>query len=310
MRLVNDKQEPIEVKSIDIFALISQMFLVSVGIATLVFAPMTMVLSHSRFTNPWSKLAGLGGAVLALVMLEVPLSQVVVGFVFSLFVGDSFHKQVKPFQLLTQALALGLTVAVLGLFWGAVAQHIKPTEFWVQWVGDLIARLRGTSAFEGAVNFELIKDLVIYEGPFLYLSALLLSAWIALGAAAHFGWVTDEKSPYSSNSLRQFSVPKWVAGAFLVSFFLTLTVTSNFQYLVGGIFRVLSGFMFIQGSICLSVMLSQRGVRHGVRTLVYGVAVLLGFYALVGMGIMSPWILRKRRGVSPQISPNNLEEQT
>lgn len=66
MQLVNDKPDKTEVKSVDVFALISQMFLVSVGIATWVFAPMVMVFSHCRFTNPWSKLAGLGGAILAL----------------------------------------------------------------------------------------------------------------------------------------------------------------------------------------------------------------------------------------------------
>jgi len=28
------------------------------------------------------------------------------------------------------------------------------------------------------------------------------------------------------------------------------------------------------------------------------------------MGVMSPWLLRKKRGISPQILPINLEEQT
>jgi hypothetical protein len=68
--------------------------------------------------------------------------------------------------------------------------------------------------------------------------------------------------------------------------------------------------MFIQGSVCLALFLEQRRVRRGVRTLIYSMATVLGFYALVGMGIMSPWILRRKNRVSPQILRTNLEEQT
>ncbi len=310
MRVVNDKQDPVEVKSVDIFALISQMFLVSVGIATWVFAPMTMVLSHCRFTNPWSKVSGLGGAILALLFLEVSLAQVVIGFVLSLFVADSLQKEVKPFQLLSQSLAVALVAAAGCLIWGSITENIRVQDFWGRWVAELIEKLKATHALDGAMNIAVIKDLILYEGPFLYLLASLLSIWIAVGAAAHFGWVKEEKSPYSAVSLKAFRVPRWLSLCFIISFALTLVVTSRYQYLVGGVFRVLSGFIFIQGSICLSILLAQRGVRHSVRTFIYCVAVLLGFYALVGMGIMSPWILRKRRGISPQILPNYLEEQT
>jgi hypothetical protein len=310
MRLVNDKQETNEVKTVDIFALISQMFLVSVGIATWVFSPMVMVLSHCRFTNPWSKVAGLGGAVLALLFLEVPLSQVVIGFVLGLFVADSLSRQVKPFQLLSQSLAVALVTALGCLFWASLTENIKVGEFWAKWVVELIEKLKTTHALEGTINWSLVKDLVLYEGPFLYLSAVLLSIWIAVGSAAHFGWIKEESNRYSASSLKGITIPRWLNLAFAVSFALTLFVTSDYQYLVGGLFRVLSGFMFVQGSVCLSILLAQRGVRHSVRTLIYCVAVLLGFYALVGMGVMSPWILRKRGRISPQILMNNLEEQT
>lgn len=310
MRLVNDKEEPIEVKSVDLIALISQMFLVALGIATWVFSPMTMVLSHCRFTNPWSKVAGLGGAVLALLLLEVPPAQVVLGFVFGLFVADSLQRQVKPMQLLAQSLLVGLSVAVVALAWSSVTQNIPLGQFWAQWVSDVVEKLKTTQGFEGAMNWVVVKDLLTFEGPFLYLSALLLATWVSIGAAAHFGWVTDGKSPYCATSLRDFRLPKWIGISFIVSFVATMLVKSQFQYLAGGIFRVLSGFMFIQGTICLSIVFSQRGVRRPVRTLVYSVAIVLGFYALVGMGILSPWILRKRREASPQVLSNQLEEQT
>ena len=310
MRLVNDKQETNEVKSVDVFALISQMFLVSVGIATWVFSPMVMVLAHCRFSNPWSKVAGLGGAVLALLFLEVPLSQVVIGFVLGLFVADSLSRQVKPFQLLSQSMAVALVAAVGALVWASFLEKISVGEFWAKWVGDLIEKLKTTQALEGSMNWNLLKELVLYEGPFLYLSAVLLSVWIAIGAAAHFGWIKEEGNSYSATSLKGIRIPRWLNLAFAGSFALTLLVTSDYQYVVGGVFRVLSGLMFVQGSICLSILLTQRGVRHSVRTFIYCVAVLLGFYALVGMGVMSPWILRKRSRISPQILPNNLEEQT
>ena len=140
MRVVNDKkQDSTEVKSVDVFALISQMFLVSVGIATWVFSPMVMVLSHCRFTNPWSKLAGLGGAVLALLFLEVPLPQVVIGFVLGLFVADGFERQVKPFHLLSQSLAVALMTALGCLFWAALSENINVAQYWTHWVVNSLA---------------------------------------------------------------------------------------------------------------------------------------------------------------------------
>jgi Predicted membrane protein (DUF2232) len=310
MRVVNDKQDPIEVKSVDIFALISQMFLVSLGVATWVFCPMVMVVTHCRFTNPWSKLASLGGAILALLFLEVPLSQVLLGFVVSLVVADLFDRQVKPFQLLVQALLVALIAALGCLYWGAVGEHLSVGQFWMHWVAEVIDKLKSTNALEGAVNWVAIKELILYEGPFLYLSASLLSFWIALGSAAHFGWVKEETNVYSSKSLKALRLPRWMNPLFALFFALTLIVTSPAHYAISGVFRVLSGFLFIQGSICLSIVLEQRGVRKNIRTLIYCLSVLLGFYALVGMGMMSPWILRKRREVSPQISLSKLEEQT
>jgi hypothetical protein len=124
------------------------------------------------------------------------------------------------------------------------------------------------------------------------------------------GWIKEEGNLYSSKSLKTFKVPRWVSLLFIASFVGQLVVTSNYHYVVGGIFRVLSGFMFIQGSVCLALFLEQRRVRRGVRTLIYSMATVLGFYALVGMGIMSPWILRRKNRVSPQILRTNLEEQT
>jgi len=310
MRVVNDKQDPVEVKSVDLFALISQMFLVSVGVATWVFSPMVMVLSHCRFANPWSKAAGLGGAILALLFLEVPLAQVVLAFVVGLFVADGVERQVKPFQLISQTLAVAMLSALACLVWGAVVQGQALSHFWMNWVTTLVDRVQSGNALQKTVNWAALKDLILFEGPFLYLSATLMTLWISVGAAAHFGWIKEESNLYSSKSLKTFRVPRWVSLVFIVSFVGQLVVTSSYHYVAGGIFRVLSGFMFIQGSVCLALLLEQRKVRSGVRTLIYSMATVLGFYALVGMGIMSPWILRKKNRVSPQILRTNLEEQT
>lgn len=309
MRVVNDKQDPIEVKSVDVFALISQMFLVSVGIATWAFSPLVMILAHCRFSNPWSKAAGLGGAVLALLFLEVPVYQVIIGFVVGLYVADGFNKQVEPFQLISQTVAVALVSALGCLAWGASAVKSSIYDFWVVLVTDWITRFQTGNPLKGSMNWEMVKNLLLFEGPFLYLSATLMATWIAIGVAAHFEWVKDDSNVYSSKALKNFRVPRWISLAFIVAFVGTLLVSSQYQYFIGGIFRVLSGFMFIQGSVCLALLLEHRGVRRGLRTLIYVVACMLGFYALVGMGIMRPWILRKRKGISPQIPNQNLEEQ-
>ena len=66
------------------------------------------------------------------------------------------------------------------------------------------------------------------------------------------------------------------------------------QHIFGGAFRLAGAVMFIQGCVSLSQLLARRMVQARSRTLIYSVAILLGFYVLMGMGVISPWLFRKK----------------
>jgi hypothetical protein len=139
-----------------------------------------------------------------------------------------------------------------------------------------------------------MRAIFLYEGPFLYLSGVILSLWLSVGIAAHLGWMAPGHR-YSGEGLRQVRLPAWVSVGFLALFVAAFFGPTRTEHLFGGIFRLAGSIMFVHGSICLSELLSRRVLRPRVRTLIYSLAIILGFYALMGLGVMSPWILRRKQ---------------
>ena len=141
-----------------------------------------------------------------------------------------------------------------------------------------------------------MRAILFYEGPFLYLSAALLSVWLSVGVVAHMGWLPSDH-PLSSEGLRRLRLPRWASFVFLVLFVAAFSSPIKFQYLFSGFFRLAGALMFIQGCVFLSEMLSRKLIQPRARTFIYSAAILIGFYALMGVGAVSPWILRNRKKV-------------
>jgi hypothetical protein len=85
--------------------------------------------------------------------------------------------------------------------------------------------------------------------------------------------------------------------------FVTPPYIAGFVQLVGCLF-------FIHGTVCLSDILGRRGIPKGARTWVYVLSVLFGFYALLALGVISPWYFRVAGRQSPTPQLKDLEERT
>ncbi len=294
MRVLNDRQEKTEPTELGFFTIAAYAILSAFGIATVILGPLPMILAHARMADPWPKVTALLGAVIALTFLEVPLPMVVLTFIFSLFVSDRVWSGGGMVALFRDALLLATVAALAALVLMARIDHVTLAGFWQGQVDSMIHQLQSTISVDKSYNWSSVKALLQYEGPFFYLSGVLLSCWLSIGMSAHLGWL-ETGHRYSAEALRSIRFPFWASAVFGVLFIGAFSGngTSDVQRVVSGLFRIASCFMFMQGTICLSVIFNRKGVSARSRTLIYGVAVVLGFYALVGMGAISPWLFKK-----------------
>ncbi len=138
------------------------------------------------------------------------------------------------------------------------------------------------------------------------LSGAILSFWLSVGVAAHLGWFAPGHA-VSAASLRALRLPGWVSLGFVALFVVTMRAGAGGAGYWGGGFRLVGALVFIQGCVLLSSLMDARQVAPRIRTLVYLVSILLGFYALVGMGVVGPWFFRKQLRVRAAL-PRTLEE--
>ena len=295
MRVVNDnkQEEKTAGNELGFVAVASYSFLTALGIATVILGPLPMILSHIRLSDPWPKVSALLGAVLALALLDVPLPFVILVFVFGLFVSDTFGRVSSFWKLLALAFLVSVGLGVGILLTGAHTDKVSLLAYWGQGVDSLVKDIQSAVTVDKSFKWEMMRALLFYEGPFLYLSAAILSVWLSVGAVAHMGWLTADH-PFSSESLRRLRLPRWVSIAFLALFVAVFSSPTKFQYLFSGVFRLAGALMFIQGCIFLSEVLSRKMVQPRSRTFIYSAAILIGFYALMGVGVVSPWILKNR----------------
>lgn len=296
MRVVNDKNESAETSEVGFSALLTHILLTGLGVATVLLGPLPMILSHLKLNEPWPKVAAVGGALIALLVLEVPMPAVLVAFVFGLFIADNIVKEIPFWKLLSQAVLISALLGAGALFFSASIERSEVLVYWGTFVDGIITQVKESVQSEQSVEWSVIRGLLFYEGPFLYLSFAVISFWLSVGLAAHLGWF-KEKHAFSAGSLRNLKLPVWVSFIFVGLFISTFLETRGAHFLLGGSFRLVGSLMFIQGCICLSRFLELRGIRSGlVRTLTYLFAILFGFYAVIGMGVVSPWFFKRGSG--------------
>lgn len=305
MRVVNDKkesdsrQQPMSLLALPLYAL-----LCAIGFSSVFMSPLAVILTHRRLPEFWPKVVSITGAVLALLLLEVPMPVVLISFVFGVFVADSVHREVPFWLLAIRSVALSAVLGGLGL---AVASHLHAQsnllEGWRNLVNLAVTQAQQGGIFGPELDWEMMRKSLFYEGPFFYLAASLLSLWLSIGLSAHLGWQSEDTT-YGAKQLRALHLPAWLSIATVALWVLDLLVASQFTYLLAGCLDLLVVVFFIQGCATLSVFLNHKKFARGTRAIIYSLFIVFGFYALVGLGLMSPLIfLKKRRAAILQNRP-------
>lgn len=291
MRLVNDKQDQSEPAEFPLLLIAGFGLFAAFGIASVILAPVPMILAHLRLSEPWPKLAAVTGAILAVALLTAPPVLVLVGFTIGLFVADSVAQGRTFPRIAATTLALAGSVMLVTALVLAQIKGQTLAEFWVTRVQRVVEIL--------SVGFQLPADsvpafrtLFLQEGPALLLGSFLLSLWLSIGLCAHAGWFPPEH-PCSGTSLRKLRLPGWVALVFVASFLGAQLAPGLGGALCAATTRFLSFVFFVQGCAFLSSIFEFRSVRPRVRTILY-LLMVPAFLPVAAIGVVGSWFLVKR----------------
>jgi hypothetical protein len=289
MRVINDREEKSEPSELGVLQVFSYALFCAAGISTVVFCPVPMILAHLRLSDMQAKLSGLLGALIALTFLEIPMNVVVLTFIFGLFVGDGVAKQRPFWKQLSGVGVLALVSAFGMLAVQAAGEQMALLPYWHDLVHSAIDQLQKGVQSSGGLDWAQLESLLFYEGPFLFGSVALLSFWFSVGLIAHLGGFPDGHV-YGGDGLRDRRLSGWIIASFAIFFFGTFFGPEWSQRIASGLVRLTGSLLFIQGCMTLSQVLKKRNARPRTRTLVYSFSVVFAFYALVVVGLLSPWI--------------------
>lgn len=289
MRVLNDKEEDRELQpELGPLSFAVHSILSCFGTASLLLGPLPMIFSHLRLPEPWPKLTAICGAVLALTVLDTPLPLVVVTFVCGLYVADAVKREMSfwPFLVSVALLAVGLGTG--GLILLAQSSQTALHLVWFEQVDKLLLLMKENVGSSMVSDWEALRVMLRFQGPFLIVSTVLYSVWISLGLAAHLDWVAAGH-PYSGMGLRKIRGNRWFnfgLGILLLAGWQTQSMTGQ---LLSGAFRLGSCVLFIQGCVLLSELFSRKKTPPWARTVGYVIAIVLGSYAVLAAGMAGPW---------------------
>lgn len=288
MRVLNDNNEQrTEIPEINFSEILFWGFLSAIGFSSLLLAPLPVIVAHVRLTDPWSKVATLLGAMVGLLYFELPIWTVAFEFVFALVAADLIGREKSLWSVLGMPVAVGVVMFGSTLTVLSSQKGIPVIAFWRQLVVDWSLQLKAAIPSQTTVQWDVITSLLTEQGVFLLTGLLFLSLWLSIGLLAHFN-AFPAGHRLGGQELRKQIAPKWMSLGF-VAFFLLGILNWPFGPLFLGVFRVLSTVMFIFGTCAVSRVLSRRPVLGPIRSAVYLVSVVLGFYVVVGLGFVSPW---------------------
>lgn len=288
---MNDRQDQSEPAEFPLLLIAGFGLFAAFGIASVLLAPVPMILAHLRLSEPWPKLAAVTGAILAIALLTAPPILVLVGFTIGLFVADSVAQERSFPRIASTTLALAATVMLVTALLLAQLKGQSLGDFWVTRVERVVEILK--------VGLQLPKEaapafqgLLLKEGPALLMGSFLMSLWLSIGLCAHAGWFPPEH-PCSGNSLRKLRLPGWVAVLFVGTFLGAQLAPGIPGGLCAATARFLSFVFFVQGAAFLSLIFENRRVRPRIRTILYALMVP-GFLPVAAIGVVGSWFLVKR----------------
>lgn len=309
MRVINDKPGSDQKPQTVAWGLLPFYTLVcAMGFSSVFLSPFALILAHRRLPDFWPKVVSIAGALLAVTVLEVPLPMVLLSFVLGVFVADSIQRQISLWKLLARGALLTGVLGVLGVIWASRPVH-GIADLWVTWNGwvdQLIAQAQKSPLVAPGWDWAMLRNILVYQGPFYFISGCLLAVWLGIGLAAHLKW-QSETDLYSAEKLRTMRLPSWWGFAVAGLWVIAALSEGPVQAVVAGIAYMGMVVLSIQGMIVVSLFLNKKQWRPTFRTVVYGVFALAGFYALVGLGLISP-IIFNRKGVLIHTETRNLEE--
>lgn len=298
MRVVNDQQnkepsvEPVNLLSLPFYAL-----LCGLGFSSVLMSPFAVILVHRRLPDYWPKVVSIAGALIALLLLEVPVPVVLLSFVLAVFVADSIQRQVPVWTLVGRTVFLTSILGLIGLV--VVGQSMTASNLitiWTQFVDRVVQQAQQSGLLMPGWDLATFRNLLFYQGPFYFLSGCLLSVWFSVGLAAHLKWQSEDDI-YSSANLRGLKLPWSMSLGVLVLWSLNALNGNPSQYWIAGLLHLFFVVFSMQGTTVLSVFMAQKNWKSGVRALVYVGFILVGFYALVGLGLMSPFVFFKKKSL-------------
>lgn len=294
MRVLNDRKENAsESFEVNIPDLLVHSGLTALGIWSVILSPLSMLFSHTRLQEPLPKVTALLGAVIALCVLRMSLPCVVIAFVFGLFAAESIVRGASLWKLVLRSSLLAISAGFGGVMLSAGLQGMGPLPFWNFLVDGAILNFQRANVWDQSIAWDTLKVVLFYEGPFLYLSGAILSLWLSVGFAAHMGWLSEHPR-LSGTQLRKLRPPMSLSFFFIALFILAYFTTARWHHLSKGMLLVAGSLMFIQGCIYVSKILASRAFPPRLRTFIYSLSILLGFYVLVGIGTLGPWLFRHR----------------
>lgn len=282
---MNDKSEERETIEINLPEFIAQIIFCAFGISTVFFAPLPIIYSHKRLLEPWSKLSVLLGSVGALLFLETPIRVVVFSFVFGLFIADGINQNIRFWKLLVLSIVIALVLMIVNLQLSALFIGTDALSYWRDSIHAYFSTLK--SAVTPDVTFEWARyeTLFVQEGLFIYISAAILSFWLSIGSASHFGFL-DNSPSFSPNVLRKLQLSP-LASLFFFSL-LMMRYLDSFQNsgTVAGLLKIIGCLLFIRGCNYTSQLMMQYKIQRKFRTVVYFVLIPFGFILLIGIGFI------------------------
>ncbi|NBT59521.1 hypothetical protein EBT16_12125, partial [bacterium] len=175
MRLVNEQNDnQTNLEPVGFLSLLFYSLLCGLGFSSFLMSPFAVILVHRRLPDFWPKVVSIAGAVLALVVLEVPLPIVVFSFVLSVFVADNVHRQVPVWSLIFRTAVLVSFLGLLGLGIASRSFHLSDlVSVWTQFVDQVVKQAQESQLLIPEWDISTVRRLLFYQGPFYFVSGCL-----------------------------------------------------------------------------------------------------------------------------------------
>jgi nitrate reductase NapE component len=307
MNVLNDRKPKETTPEVDLFQVLTLVLFSGAASATFLFAPLPVLIAQWRMPEPWPKVIALLGAIVSIFALEAPVPWAVSAFVLGIVFADSAKKHSNLWRCLAVSVGSALAVSLAVFILHSSRAGSPPLVFWKDLVHGVVGQVQNSFRSGVEMDWGQLESLLYYQSPFLLAALFLMSCWVSLGAAVHFQ-LLGERAGHLGRSLRK-KVRSSVGISVVVGTGYLLAMVLPLPFYVEGVARLLGCLLAIYGSVCLSDVLHRRKVAKGGRTWIYVLSIVFGFYALVALGVVSPWYFRAAKAKDAALKAESLGER-